>query len=68
MARERSAQGVLFLQMKFCEPEGIEFPEVMTALKEASIPILTVDVELNMTQLGALRTRLEAFYELLEEI
>lgn len=65
--QEARAQGVIFWSLKFCEPEAFELPELLEKLTQAGIPHLNMEVELGSVQLGTLRTRLEAFAEILKE-
>jgi len=59
------AQGVIFYLTKFCEPEWFDAPVMAEAVKEAGVPALTVDVDLNEGLSGQLTTRIEAFVEML---
>lgn len=60
------ADGVLFWYIKFCEPDAFDRPQLMRCLKDAGIPVAFIDLELTMTNLDAVRTRINAFCELLE--
>jgi benzoyl-CoA reductase/2-hydroxyglutaryl-CoA dehydratase subunit BcrC/BadD/HgdB len=64
LVRERKAHGVLFARQKFCEPHGFDYAQVIGALDEASVPHLLVELE-QASQAGQLRTRVEAFVEML---
>ncbi len=65
LVRERGAQGVVFVHKKFCEPHAWDYPPLAAALTKASIPHLLLETEAT-TPLGAVRTRIEAFLEMLE--
>lgn len=60
------ADGVLFWYIKFCEPDAFDRPQLMGRLKEEDIPSATIDVELSMTTFDAVKTRINAFCEILE--
>ncbi len=60
------ADGVLFWYIKFCEPDAFDRPQLMASLKEAGIPVGFIDLELTMSNFDALRTRIDAFCEILQ--
>ncbi|HDD24144.1 MAG TPA: 2-hydroxyacyl-CoA dehydratase [Chloroflexi bacterium] len=63
---ERAAEGVIFARQKFCEPHGFDYAALSRTLKQAHIPYLLIELE-QASQAGQLRTRIEAFVELLAE-
>jgi benzoyl-CoA reductase/2-hydroxyglutaryl-CoA dehydratase subunit BcrC/BadD/HgdB len=62
--RERDADGVIFARQKFCEPHGFDYVQLARALDQAGIPHLLVELE-QASQAGQLRTRVEAFVEMI---
>jgi bcr-type benzoyl-CoA reductase subunit C len=64
--KDSGADGVLFWYIKFCEPDAFDRPQLMNRLKEAGIPVGFIDLELTMTNFDALRTRISAFCEILQ--
>jgi bcr-type benzoyl-CoA reductase subunit C len=64
---QSGADGVLFWYMKFCEPDAFDRPQLMAYLKERGISVAFIDLELSMTHVGAVRTRIGAFCEMLEK-
>ncbi len=64
--KESKADGVLFWYIKFCEPDAFDRPQLMKQLKDANIPVSFIDLELTMTNFDAVRTRINAFCEMLE--
>jgi benzoyl-CoA reductase subunit C len=66
LVRERSADGVIFARQKFCEPHGFDTVQLAQALDRASVPHLLVELE-QASQAGQLRTRVEAFVEMLAQ-
>jgi bcr-type benzoyl-CoA reductase subunit C len=64
-ARQSNADGVLFWYIKFCEPDAFDRPQLMQHLKEADIPNAYVDLELSMSNFDAVKTRINAFCEIL---
>ncbi|MCP4667231.1 MAG: 2-hydroxyacyl-CoA dehydratase [Deltaproteobacteria bacterium] len=64
--RHAKADGVLFWYIKFCEPDAFDRPQLTNRLKEEGIPTAFIDVELSMTGFDAVKTRINAFCEILE--
>jgi len=65
--KENQAQGVIYLLQRFCEPYELEVVGVEQELKEAGIAFLRLESTYQASSLPALRTRLDAFYEMLSE-
>jgi benzoyl-CoA reductase/2-hydroxyglutaryl-CoA dehydratase subunit BcrC/BadD/HgdB len=63
---ERSkARGVIFNTVKFCEPELFDIPQLVEELKKRGLAALVMDSELNQGLSGQMRTRIEAFVEMI---
>lgn len=62
--RQAQAQGVIFVLEKYCDPHAFERGLSLPALDAAGIPHLLLEVE-HTPSLEALRTRLQAFVEML---
>jgi benzoyl-CoA reductase/2-hydroxyglutaryl-CoA dehydratase subunit BcrC/BadD/HgdB len=58
------ADGVVFTLEKFCEPYAFDYALVLPALDRAGLPHLLLELE-QTPSLEALRTRLQAFIEIL---
>lgn len=68
LIRERGARGIIFLGEKFCEYEYFEFPYLMKRFKENGIASLLLEFAIDDDEnLGPMRTRIEAFAEMLRE-
>ena len=65
LATARGAKGVIFVLKKFCDPHAWDYPPLAAALRTAGIPHLLLETEAT-TPVGVLRTRIEAFLEMLE--
>lgn len=65
--KQSGADGVLFWYINFCEPDAFDKPQLAARLKEENIPTSSIDLELTMTNFDAVKTRISAFYEMLEE-
>jgi benzoyl-CoA reductase/2-hydroxyglutaryl-CoA dehydratase subunit BcrC/BadD/HgdB len=65
LAREYKADGILHYALQFCAPYQIEATTVERTAREAGIPVLRVDTDYSMKDVGQLGTRVEAFLEML---
>ncbi len=63
----RQAAGVIFARQKFCEPHGFDYVRLVRALDEARVPHLLLELE-QASQTGQLRTRVEAFIEVIGHV
>jgi benzoyl-CoA reductase/2-hydroxyglutaryl-CoA dehydratase subunit BcrC/BadD/HgdB len=64
LARSTGARGVVFYDVKFCEPELFDLPELRRGLRQAGLPSIAVEIDLNDPISNQARTRLEAFLEM----
>jgi benzoyl-CoA reductase/2-hydroxyglutaryl-CoA dehydratase subunit BcrC/BadD/HgdB len=63
---ERSkARGIIFNTVKFCEPELFDIPQLVEEVKKRGWATLVMDSELNQGLSGQMRTRIEAFVEMI---
>ncbi len=60
------AKGVIFYEVKFCEPELFDLPQLRQGLQEAGLPSLTIEMDLNDPLSHQALTRLEAFLEMIQ--
>lgn len=65
IVRERDAQGVIIMLLKFCDPHAFDYPYLKNALDKEGVPNLLLEVEDQLPPDGQLRTRFEAFLEML---
>ncbi len=65
MARDLNADGILNYSLQFCGPYQIEATQVERAAKDAGIPLLKIDTDYSMEDIGQLSTRVEAFLEMI---
>ncbi len=65
LAKQSGAKGVLFYDIKFCEPELFYLPTLRQGLQEAGFPSTVIEADLGEALSGPVRTRLEAFLEML---
>ncbi len=65
LAEAAGAQGVVFINMKFCEVEEFDYPVIKQELEQVGMHLLFLEIEQQVSSLGQLRTRLQAFVEML---
>ena len=66
MVREYKADGVIHYGLQFCQPYITESMPVEKALEEKGIPTLRIETDYGMEDVGQLKTRVEAFIEVLK--
>jgi benzoyl-CoA reductase/2-hydroxyglutaryl-CoA dehydratase subunit BcrC/BadD/HgdB len=64
MARDLKVNGVIHYGLSFCQPYAIEAFKVEKALRAAGIPMLTIETDYSMEDVEQLKTRVEAFVEM----
>jgi benzoyl-CoA reductase/2-hydroxyglutaryl-CoA dehydratase subunit BcrC/BadD/HgdB len=64
-ARRERADGVIFCQLKFCDPEEFDYPILKKELEAARIPLLHIEIEQQMDSPEQIRTRVQSFAEML---
>ncbi len=60
------ARGIIFHSLKFCDPYLYEAPALRTALEGLGVPVLIIEGEWRDDPGGGIRTRIQAFLEMLE--
>jgi benzoyl-CoA reductase/2-hydroxyglutaryl-CoA dehydratase subunit BcrC/BadD/HgdB len=65
LAADCGADGVINYSLQFCAPYQIEATSVERALQSAGIPLLRIDTDYSMEDVGQLSTRVEAFLEMI---
>jgi len=64
--RRSGAHGLLYISLKFCDPYLYEGPTIRRTLGQMGIPTLFLEGEYTGRVGGAVRTRVQAFLEMLE--
>lgn len=59
------ADGIIFCQMKFCDPDEFDYPILKKEMERAGVPMLHMEIEQQMQSMGQIRTRLQGFREML---
>ncbi|MDY6791362.1 MAG: double-cubane-cluster-containing anaerobic reductase [Thermodesulfobacteriota bacterium] len=66
MTETYKVDGVIHYGLQFCQPYLMESMPVEKALEAKNIPTLRIDTDYSMEDVGQLKTRVEAFVELLK--
>lgn len=64
-AKERNADGILYIQTKFCDPEEFDYVPMKKACEEAGLPLLMIETDRQMNQFEQARTAILTFAEIL---
>lgn len=65
MVKELNADGVIHYALMFCQPYGHEAFKVEKALREIGIPMLSLETDYSMEDMEQLKTRVQAFTEMM---
>jgi len=63
---DRKIDGVVFQRLKFCDPWGGEAHNLRHRLKKHDIPLLVLEREYGLVNSGQVKTRIQAFMEMIE--
>jgi benzoyl-CoA reductase/2-hydroxyglutaryl-CoA dehydratase subunit BcrC/BadD/HgdB len=66
LAREYRVDGVVSNVVRFCFPYCYELPFLKSALEREGFPVLPLDAEYGAGATGTVRTRVQAFLEMLD--
>jgi len=66
LVRDFEVEGVISQTIRYCVPYAHDLPLLTDRLKTQGIPILSLDVEYGTSGSGQIRTRVQAFLEMLE--
>lgn len=64
-AEEYNVDGVIYYNLSFCHTYAIEYEKIEKALKEKDIPLIMVETDYSEEDTGQIRTRVEAFLEMI---
>lgn len=67
MANDYKADGVIHYGLQFCQPYQMEAFTVEKELKSRNIPVLLIDTDYSMEDVGQLSTRINAFLEVIKQ-
>jgi len=63
--KDYSVNGVILFIYKYCDPYGFEVPATRSYIESRDIPVLYLEDEYTMSSPGRLKTRIQAFLELM---
>lgn len=66
LAKEYKADGIIHCSLAFCDPYLVEANRVEKVLKENGIPLLKIETDYGQEDSGQLKTRVEAFLEMIK--
>jgi len=67
LAREYAVDGVVYVFLKFCACYGVSKKEFVTEFQKQELPVLEISSDYSESDYGQLKTRIEAFVEVLNE-
>jgi len=65
LVKERKAEGVVFMLLKFCDPHAFDYPYLKQRLDALSVPSVLIEIDEQLPAQGPLKTRIEAFLEMI---
>jgi benzoyl-CoA reductase subunit C len=66
LAKEARVDGIISETIRYCVPYAHDIPLLSDRLKTEGIPLLTLDIEYGTSGSGQIRTRVQAFLEMVE--
>lgn len=66
MVEESGAKGLIFVHIQYCESQDFDLPDIRKRFREEGIPFLVITTEYQTKYPEQIRTRLEAFRNMLE--
>lgn len=68
MAKEYDVEGAIIFVLKFCDTHSFDAPILMEELKAQGLPVLYLEWEHAMSGIAGLKTRIEAFIEMISGV
>ncbi|MDP2952421.1 MAG: 2-hydroxyacyl-CoA dehydratase family protein, partial [Chloroflexota bacterium] len=65
LARDYAVDGVILYVTRFCDTHEFDAPEIREYLEKEGLPVLHLEEDYQVSALGPLRTRLQAFLEMI---
>lgn len=65
-AKDFQVDGIILYAVRFCDSVELEIPELREYLQQAGLPVLHIESDYTMSGLGVLRTRIQAFVEMIQ--
>lgn len=67
LVKEKNASGVIFIYLKFCDPQAFDYPYLRESMEKEGIPTLLLEIDEQNQSFGQLKTRFETFVEMLSD-
>lgn len=67
MVKDYGAKGVIHYCLQFCQPYQMEAGNIIKELEKAGVPALALDTDYSSEDAGQLKTRIEAFLEMIKK-
>ncbi|WP_427340887.1 double-cubane-cluster-containing anaerobic reductase [Caloranaerobacter sp. DY30410] len=64
--KEYKADGVVYYSLPFCHTYAVEYKKVKEALDKEGIPVIMIESDYSLQDVGQIKTRLEAFFEMIK--
>jgi bcr-type benzoyl-CoA reductase subunit C len=64
---EFNVDGVILVVYKYCDPYGFEVPSMKSFIESKGTPVLYIEDEYSTSALGRMKTRVEAFLEMIAQ-
>lgn len=65
LAKEYKVDGVIYYNLSFCQPYSVEYKKVEKALNDENIPVILIETDYSTEDVGQIKTRIEAFLEMI---
>jgi benzoyl-CoA reductase subunit C len=65
LIRDFHVQGVIGYTLSFCDPHKLDFPDLRDYLAQKGIPVLHIDDDYTLSNMAALKNRIDPFLEML---
>ena len=65
LVSEFGVSGVIYSAIKFCDNALFEIPQIKTRFNETGVPLLTLENDYSWSDMERVRTRIEAFIEMI---
>ena len=65
LCKKTGATGVVYCQMKFCDPEEYDYPICARALRAEGIQVLQLEIDQQNASYEQARTRIQTFGEMI---
>ncbi len=65
LIQDYDVNGIVYSHVKFCDNSLFEIPEIEKTIKNGNTPLLSIENDYAWTDVERIRTRVEAFIEIL---